>query len=131
MKRALSFILAVLLCVGLCACGEDAAADQATAPTNTSIEKPPISVDAKDVAGTYKSRLWFLDHTITLNANGDSTFGEEAGYFTYAEPSISILAKDGSSTRNFLVEGKQIYTCDSWQFDADIDSGVTFYIPVL
>ena len=126
MKRAISFILAVLLCTGLCACGEEPATDQGITPATGSIEKPPISVDAKDVAGTYKSRLWFLDHTITLNENGDSAFGEEAGYFTYAEPSISILAKDGSSTRNFLVENNCIYTCDFWQFDADIDSGVTF-----
>ena len=96
MKRALSFILAVLLCAGLCACGdEEATVDRGTTPATT-IEKPPVPTDAKDVAGTYKSRLWFLDHTITLNENGDSTFGDEAGYFTFSEPSISILAKASS-----------------------------------
>lgn len=126
MKRVFCFVLAVFLCIGLCACGEDASTgDPGTAPT-TVIEKPPVPADARDVAGTYKSRLWFLDHTITLTEGGDSTFGDEAGYFTYAEPSISILARDGSSTRNFLVENTCIYTCDSWQFDADIESGVTF-----
>lgn len=123
MKRLLSLIFVLCLCLSLCACGEEApAVIRDTTPT---VEKPPVPADAKTVAGTYQSRLWFMDHAITLQENGDSTYGDQEGYFTYTEPSVSLLGKDGT-TRNFLVENDYMYTFDSWYFDADTTYGTTF-----
>lgn len=127
MKQALFLILALLLCLWMCSCSKEApSATPTTAVTNGSKKlKEPLTVES--LAGTYKSRLWFLDHTITLNADSTYILGnDEEGTFILEDKYITFDSEDSSITKNYIAGNDCIYTFESWHFDADEASGVTF-----
>ena len=126
MKKALFLILAFALLLGLCACGSKEAEPTSPAATATAPTEEENDLRAlKAAAGTYRSRLWFLDHT--LNDDLTYTFGEsENGTFHIVDKYITMTPEEEASERYFIAEEDCIYTMQSWHFDADVDSGVTF-----
>ena len=90
MKKALSLILVLVLCLSLCACAGGNAKNTestqtTTAPIETTTELQP-ELTAASVAGTYKTTMWFLDETITLNSNTTYTSSNGSkGTFTISD----------------------------------------------
>ncbi len=124
MKKLIALLL--FLCLNLCACGENPKPPAApTAPVTNGSEKLKEPVSVESLAGTYKSRLWFLDHTVTFNADGTYSFGDdESGTYSLADKYLTLSTETASS--GLIVGNNCIYSFTSWHFDADVDSGVTF-----
>lgn len=126
MKRVCALILSLFLFGSLCACGEDAAAGQGSTPATTE-SRPTLPVTEESLSGTYKPRLWFLDHTLTFRTDSTYEFSDgETGTYALSGKSISMLAKDGANVVDLLIEDNHMHTYDTWYFDTDLDNDVTF-----
>lgn len=126
MKKALSLLLALVMCLSLCACGGGNETPE-TPEATTEAPTTPESITAESLAGTYKTRLWFLNHTITLNANTSYDFGaDEKGTFKLDENAIALNSKNENRTRRFVAGDNCIYTFESWRFDKDKEYGLAF-----
>ena len=135
MKKTISLFLALVLCLSLCACGGGNSDTPATSETDEATQAPtaeattdPTSITAESLAGTYKATLWFLDHTITLNANTSYDFGtSEKGTFKIDGNCIEFYNKEGFVNRQYLVGESCIYQVETaWVFDKDEDYGLAF-----
>jgi len=139
MKKSISLLLALVMCLSLCACGGDNSntpdtpetTEATQAPTAEATTEPttePTSITAETLAGTYKANLWFLDHTITLNANTSYDFGTtEKGTFKLDGNSIDFYNKEGFVNRQYLAGENCIYQVETaWVFDKDEDYGLSF-----
>jgi uncharacterized lipoprotein YehR (DUF1307 family) len=119
MKKALSLILALVLCLSLCACGG-----------GNDAPKTPVkeTITAESLAGTYKATLWFIDHSITLNANTSYDFGDtEKGTFKLDGNNVDFYNKEGFVNRQYFAEANYIYQIDTaWVFDKDEEYGLAF-----
>ena len=133
MKKMISLLLALVLCLSLCACdstneGETSSqAENTTQATEASTESVEV-LSAESVAGTYKANLWFLDHTITLNANTSYDFGTtEKGTFKLNGNCIDFYNKEGFVNRQYIAGENCIYQVETaWVFDKDEDYGLAF-----
>lgn len=123
MKRILAFALAMALCLPLWACGEEVAAETTVPPVTNGAEKLKDPATLESMAGTYQPRLWFLEHTLTLNPNGAYTFGSETGSWDTDGITVSL---DSPTVPTLLAGNQCIYTFNTWCFDADTDTGITF-----
>ncbi len=137
MKKIVSLLLALAICLALCACGssdEAPATEPAETPTEEATEAMEATTEsvevltAESVAGTYKANLWFLDHTITLNANTSYDFGTtEKGTFKLNGNCIDFYNKEGFVNRQYLAGENCIYQVETaWVFDKDEDYGLAF-----
>jgi hypothetical protein len=113
MKKYLALLLiAVVLCFSLVACGGG-------------------KITEETLAGTYKSRLWFLDETITLNSNttydSDSYGKEGKGTFEFYNNSNYICLKPYAKyPPNMKVTNDYIYESSYWHFEEDSEYGLKF-----
>lgn len=137
MKKKASLLLALVICLVLCACGgsqEAPATEPTETPTEVTTEATEASTEsvevlsAESVAGTYKANLWFLDHTITLNANTSYDFGTtEKGTFKLNGNCIDFYNKEGFVNRQYLAGENCIFQVETaWVFDKDEDYGLAF-----
>ncbi|MBR4863549.1 MAG: hypothetical protein IKU07_03155 [Oscillospiraceae bacterium] len=126
MKKLFILLLAVTLCFALFGCGKEEAPKVTVPdiPVTNGAEKLTDPVAAAAIAGTYKPRLWFLEETLTVNEDYTYTLNTESGSFTLEDKYITLQAESGN--RSFIVGKDCIYTFESWHFDADEESGVTF-----
>lgn len=113
MKKYLALLLiAVVLCFSLVACGGG-------------------KITEETLAGTYKSRLWFLDETITLNSNttydSDSYGKEGKGTFEFYNNNKYICLKPYAKyPPNMRVTNDYIYESSYWHFEEDSEYGLKF-----
>ncbi len=136
MKKRFALLLALAVCLGLCACGNGktppAGTPQATLPTaplTNGSEKLKEPVTVETLAGTYKARLWFLDHTVTVNADNTYSFSTgETGTYSLDDKYITLTSEDGAAVRNFMAGKACIYTFESWYFDADRETSITLSV---
>lgn len=107
MKRAMSLILALVMCLSLCACGGG-------------------KVTNESVAGRYESLLWFLDMEMTINANTTYSIGnKEKGTFTIQGKKLHTNSTNNRST-SYIVDGDMIYATDWWAFEKDEEFKLKF-----
>lgn len=113
MKKLLALLLAVILCFALVACGGKG-------------ENEKLTVES--IAGTYESRLWFLDASVTLSSNTtyDSTIYGQKGTFTFSNNQIDLTPKVLVSAPLMNVNSECIYDVESWIFEEDEEYGLKF-----
>lgn len=124
------------MALSLCACGNSGNTPTDTpnptgTPNDTQTAEPSNATEditAESLAGTYKANLWFIDHSITLNANTTYDFGTtEKGTFKLDENAIDFYNKEGYVNRQYLAGENCIYSIDeSWVFDGDEDYNLAF-----
>ena len=127
MKKLFSLIICLGLCFLLFGCGHKVTppATEPEVPVTSGAEKLKDPVTGESLSGTYTARLWFLDHNLTFHADGSYSFGsEEQGTYTFDDKYLTLSCDTGK--RNFLAGNNCVYTFESWHFDADTESGVTF-----
>ena len=131
MKRTIVFLLALLLCLSLCACSTEdptPTVSETEAPTEAT-EVPTETVSAESIAGTYKTALWFLDETITLNPNTSytSTDGTKGTYSIYGARTVIIdPVYDSDPDRQYIFTGDSLLDTTGWVFDEDDEFGLAF-----
>ena len=129
MKKALSLILALVLCLSLCACGgNNAETVEGTDPVETTTE-PQKEITAELVAGSYKTTMWFLDETITLNSNTTYTSSNGSkGTFSVANNGIITLdpVDSSSADRTFQYTEDGLIDYKDWVFEEDDEFGLVF-----
>jgi uncharacterized lipoprotein YehR (DUF1307 family) len=138
MKKVISLILVLVLCLSLSACGGENNSETVSQTENTvqtenstqATEPAPIveTVTAESLAGTYKASLWFLDHAITLNANTSYDFGTtEKGTFKLNGNCIDFYNKEGFVNRQYVAGENCIYQVETaWVFEKDEEYGLAF-----
>ena len=136
MKRAISLVLALVLCLSLCACGNaDSKNTETTVPSattepqiETTMETKP-AITAETVAGTYKTTMWFIDETITLNSNTSyiSSDGSKGTFSVTPNGVITLDPVDSSSAdRVFQYSDNTLIDYKDWVFDKDDEFGLAF-----
>ena len=128
MKKILSLTLALLLCLSLCAC---TTAPTANAPETTEAptEAPTEALTTESIAGTYKTTLWFLDETLTLNPNTSytSTDGTKGTYSIYSVRTVIFdPVADSDPDRQYIYTGESLLDTTDWVFDEDDEFGLAF-----
>lgn len=133
MKRTLSLVLVLVLCIGLCACTSGNTED--TVPTGTAepqvetTEETKEVLTAESVAGTYKTTMWFLDETITLNGNTTytSSNGSKGTFSVTPNGIITLDPVDSSSAdRVFQYSENTLIDYKDWVFEEDDEFGLVF-----
>ncbi|MBQ7399222.1 MAG: hypothetical protein IJW06_01995 [Clostridia bacterium] len=144
MKKILVLLTAAVLVFAFCACGENNT--PTSVPTaNEPVVNEPVSeepspqtsdaeeqiieeVTAETVAGTYKTRMWFLDESIVLNTNTTYELGNEKGTFTINEKTLTLTSKDNSYDKEeYIIGNNCVYEKDDhWYFDKDEEYGLFF-----
>ena len=123
MKKTLATLLALMMALTLCGCGEGADS-----------EKPKdAELTAETLAGNYSSRLWFMDSSITFNENTTYEFGENdnaKGTFAFNGETIlldPVYSDYYGSAKAFTVNDGSVYVSDfDWCFEEDEDYGLGF-----
>jgi len=127
MKKALSLLLALVLCLSLCACGGSSGENNATnAPETTT---PPT---IEDLAGTWSQSLWFLTTDLVLNANGSYDYGNNVskGLASVLDNGTKLqLAQKGGDDyiyhKNYGLFSNYIYSTGA-TFSGDSEYGLPF-----
>ena len=83
------------------------------------------------IAGTYVSRLWFLDEVITLNSNttyDSDSYGKngKGTYEFYNNNNYICLTPYAKYPPNMKVHNDYIYESSYWHFDEDTEYGLKF-----
>lgn len=109
MKKALSLILTLVLCLSLCAC----------------VGSKPITVE--ELAGTWTQSLWFFPTTLKLNSNGTFDYGEVRGTFTATKQGNVNLTPRLTDMRYTSYEyyGGYLYATTAY-FEQDMEYGLSF-----
>ena len=136
MKKALALILALVICLSVCACDSNKTNDTDDTKTventtepieNTTESKKELT--AESVAGTYKTTMWFLDETITLNSNTTYTSSNGSkGTFSIISSNIIVLkpVDNPSAERRFRYTEDGLIDFDDWIFEKDEEFGLVF-----
>ena len=121
MKKTLSIIFALIMCLSLCACGSKDEVST-TEPVTEDIITP------ETIAGTYKTRMWFLNASVVLNGNTTYDYGKEKGTFKLEQKTITLTSKDNEyDTEEFIAENGYIYDANEhWFFHKDQEYGLIF-----
>ena len=126
MRKLFALLLAATVCFALFGCSRNEApkATEPAVPVTNGAEKLTDPITLEGLTGTYKSRLWFLKETLVINEDYTYTLGDVSGDFSLEDKYLTLQTENG--TRSFIAGKNCIYTYESWHFDADEDSGVTF-----
>ena len=133
MKKALSLILALVMCLSLCACGGNstgngtAGNDNADNTGNSESETTPV-LKAEDLAGTWSQSFWFFTTDLVINSNSTYDYGEDKGTFTIAETNdaVKLTPRFGDSfDTNYKYFNGYLY-CTSKSFTKDMEYGLPF-----
>ncbi len=141
MKKLLLILLALTMCVSMCACGNDG---QTNNKNNTTVNKTndvsnsnnKSSVSGKtssenenleigELVGTWNTSLWFFDSTLKINSNTTYTYGLENGTVSITEQGFKLTDRSGMYNTSFGISGDYIYECGH-DFDKDLEFGLAF-----
>ena len=128
MKKAISMLLALVLCLSLCACSATQPGGT-TEPQVETAEETKEVLTAESVAGIYKTTMWFLDETITLNSNTSytSSNGSKGTFSVTPNGIITLDPVDSSSAdRTFRYSENALIDYENWVFDEDDEFGLVF-----
>lgn len=137
MKKLLLNLLSIALCILLCACGSNETNSNSSKQTvstkstksESNISSETISedevLDIEDIAGTWKTDIWFFDSTLQINANTTYTYGREKGTVSIYDDRFTLTDSSGMYKTPFGVYGDYIYDRDH-DFDKDLDYGLAF-----
>ncbi len=132
MKKALSLILALMLCFTLCACGNEVHTDEEETSTVLETEAEIPTVTIEDLSGTWSQSLWFLTTDLVLNANGTYDYGDNVskGLATLLEEGTELkLAEKGGDDyiyhKNYAIYNNYIYSTGA-SFSGDTEYGLPF-----
>ena len=130
MKKALSLLLALVMCLSFCACGNnstDGGGNSADAGDNHENETTP-TLKAENLAGTWSQSLWFFTTDLVINSNSTYDYGEDKGTFAIHETNdgIKLNPRFGQSfDTNYKYFNGYLY-CTSRSFAKDMEYGLPF-----
>lgn len=126
MKKVLSLLLTLAICLSLWACGGEKSVENAENTEKTETKK---EITVETVAGTYKTTMWFLDETITLNSNTTyiSSNGGKGTFTVTKEGLVCLDPVDSSSAdRIFRYTDGGLRDFEDWVFEEDDEFGLVF-----
>ena len=135
MKRFLSLLFVLVMCLTLCACGGGSPSDETITPNTsedatvieTEIETTP-ELKAEDLTGTWSQSLWFLPTDLVINSNSTYDYGDVKGTFKISGTNDGIMLNPRygeSSDTNYRYYNGYLYST-SRSFAKDTEYGLPF-----